>query len=183
MTCSATRFSSATRGATFVRSKVDAWKIRPAEPADIEAVLGINSEAQASALPQSWLQDPSLCADARRLILVAECAEGVLEAFCLASLVLDEASLLLIAVRPGARGKGLGRQLLQALLDGLGSVGIHRCLLEVRESNMAALALYLSCGFARDGRRRGYYPPEAGGKREDAVLMSWTRKVEDHGCA
>lgn len=162
---------------------MEAWKIRPAEPADIEAVLGINDAAKASALPQSWLQDPSLCADACRLILVAERAEGVLEAFCLASLVLDEASLLLIAVRPGARGQGLGRALLQALLDGLRALGVNRCLLEVRESNTAALALYQRCGFAREGRRRGYYPPEAGGKREDAVLMSWTRKVEDHGSA
>lgn len=183
MTCSATRVSSATRGATFVGSNVDSCRIRPAEPGDIEDVLAINSEAPLSALPQSWLRDPLLCADVHRLILVAERAEGIIEAFCLAALVLDEASLLLIAVRPGARGKGLGRQLLLALLDGLESVGIHRCLLEVRESNMAALALYQSCGFARDGRRRGYYPPEAGGKREDAVLMSWTRKVEDHGCA
>lgn len=169
------------RGAIFARSKVDTWKVRTAEAADIEAVLAINRQVPLSALPQSWLQDPSLYADARRRILVAEGAEGAIEAFCLAVLVLDEASMLLIAVRPGARGKGLGGALLQALLDGLGVLGVNRCLLEVRESNKAALALYRSCGFARDGRRRGYYPPKADGEREDAVLMSWTRKVEDHG--
>jgi len=160
---------------------LDTWTIRPAEPADIDAVLDINRAAPLSALPQSWLQAPSLCADPRRCILVAERAEGVIEAFCLAALVLDEASLLLIAVRPGARGKGLGRALLRTLLGGFGALGVTRCLLEVRESNKAARALYHGCGFAVDGRRRGYYPLESDGKREDAVLMSWTRKVEDHG--
>ncbi|MFN2330015.1 MAG: GNAT family N-acetyltransferase [Chromatocurvus sp.] len=158
-------------------------KIRPAQPDDLEAVLGVNSEAQSSALPQGWLKDPSGCADARRLLLVAESAEGSIDAFCLATLVLDEASLLLIAVRARARRQGRGRTLLRALLDSLGPLGINRCLLEVRESNTAALALYQRCGFARDGRRRGYYPPEVNEEREDAILMSWTRKVEDHGCA
>lgn len=170
-------------GAIFASSNVDAWKIRRAQPADMDAVLGVNREAQSSALPQGWLADPSLCADARRMLLVAESAEGVIDAFCLASLVLDEASLLLIAVRREVRRRRLGRGLLRALLDSLGPAGIERCLLEVRESNTAALALYQSCGFARDGRRRGYYPSGANEEREDAILMSWTSKVEDHGCA
>lgn len=183
MTCSQTRCSNATPGAIFASPNVDSWKIRPAQPADIDAVLGVNKEAQSSALPQGWLTESSLHAEARRLFLVAESAEGIIDAFCLASLVLDEASLLLIAVRSGVRGKGVGGALLRALLDSLAAVAVNRCLLEVRKSNMSALALYQSCGFTRDGCRRGYYPSEASEKREDAILMSWTRKAEDHGSA
>jgi ribosomal-protein-alanine N-acetyltransferase len=43
-------------------------------------------------------------------------------------------------------------------------------LLEVRATNQPALALYAQQGFAEIGRRRGYYPAEAG--REDAIVMA-----------
>lgn len=156
------------------------WTVRPAGVGDVDALLGVNAEAASAALPREWLQDPSRYNDDRRLLLVAESGAARIDGFCLATLVLDEASLLLIAVRPRAQGRGLGRSLLQALLAALAGRTIGRCLLEVRESNAAALALYRGCGFVRDGRRRGYYADGAGGEREDAILMSWTR-IEDHG--
>lgn len=158
-----------------------AWKIRPAGPGDVDALLGVNVEAGAEALPRDWLQDPSRYSDDRRVVLVAECEAGRIDGFCLATLVLDEASLLLIIVRQRARRQGLARRLLQALLEALATRGGNVCLLEVREKNTAALALYGDLGFVRDGRRRGYYPAGAAGGREDAILMSWTRKRENHG--
>jgi ribosomal-protein-alanine N-acetyltransferase len=42
--------------------------------------------------------------------------------------------------------------------------------LEVRVSNLAAIALYTSEGFCEVGLRRGYYPGVHG--REDAVIMA-----------
>jgi len=46
-------------------------------------------------------------------------------------------------------------------------------LLEVRESNAAARALYAAAGFAVDAERRDYYPPRDGEtSRESALLMS-----------
>lgn len=154
------------------------WTLRPADAGDKDALLVVNAEAGAEALPRSWLLDLSRYSGERGLLLVAESGAGVVDGFCLATVVLDEASLLLIVARPRVRGEGLGRTLLKALLDRLGRRGIHRCLLEVRETNAAALALYSSLGFVRDGRRRGYYPAGAGDEREDAILMSW---VHDHG--
>ena len=153
------------------------WTLRPAHAGDPEALLAVNAQAGADALPRSWLLDLSRYSGERGLLVVAESGAGVVDGFCLATVVLDEASLLLIVARPRVRREGLGRALLTALLDRLGRRGIRRCLLEVRESNAAALALYSGSGFVRDGRRRNYYPAGEADEREDAILMSW---VQDH---
>lgn len=170
-------------GALSAGSGEMAWTIRPARPGDIDALFAVNAKAATAALPGDWFQDPALAVDERRLLLVAEATGGRVDGFCLATLVLDEASLLLIALMPRARGRGLGRTLLQALLDALATRGVNRCLLEVRETNTPALALYRACGFVRDGCRRAYYPGIAQAQREDAILMSWTGKTENNGSA
>jgi ribosomal-protein-alanine N-acetyltransferase len=61
---------------------------------------------------------------------------------------------------------------LRRLLDDAVGVGAEQCFLEVRESNHAAIALYLREGFAPVARRAGYYPaPGGAGGREDALVM------------
>jgi [ribosomal protein S18]-alanine N-acetyltransferase len=110
-------------------------------------------------------------ADALALLLVAEAGDG-LAGFSACSRVLDEATLLALVVHPLHRRRGNGRALLAASLDALAGAGAARCLLEVRVSNRAALALYAGAGFREDGRRRGYYPGASTLEREDAVLMS-----------
>ena len=52
------------------------------------------------------------------------------------------------------------------------ALGLTRLLLEVRQSNERARALYRRRGFAEIGIRRGYYPATQG--REDAVVMALT---------
>lgn len=69
----------------------------------------------------------------------------------------DEAEILTLAVEKDSRGRGLGRVLVAALLDRLRSEGVRRVSLEVRKSNVAALALYTSLGFAEAGVRSCYY--------------------------
>ena len=71
-----------------------------------------------------------------------------------------------------ARRCGLGRTLLRRMLADAARVGAEQCFLEVRESNLAAIALYLREGFAPVARRVAYYPPLAGAsRREDALVM------------
>lgn len=82
---------------------------------------------------------------------------------------LDETELLEIVIAGQLRGKGLGRQLMEHLLHVARSGGATRMLLEVRESNLPARALYESLGFTQNGLRKNYYPCENG--REHAVLM------------
>lgn len=95
---------------------------------------------------------------------------SLLIGFSLFSQVLDEATLLNIAVHPLWRRHGFARQLLLHALQQLEQEGVVRCLLEVRVGNFNAIELYSSLGFAVDGRRRDYYPAING--REDALLMS-----------
>lgn len=77
--------------------------------------------------------------------------------FVLGRAVAGEAELLTIAVLPLQRRKGLGRRLLQAFLQDARARGAEAAFLEVAADNPAAIGLYLAAGFARVGRRPGYY--------------------------
>ncbi len=90
--------------------------------------------------------------------------------FVLFSIIVDEGSIDNIAVLPAAQGRGVGGILLREALAVMRKAGAGRCLLDVRESNLPARALYTRDGFTEDGRRPGYYSAESG--REDAILMS-----------
>lgn len=86
--------------------------------------------------------------------------------------VLDEADMMNLAVAPGYRRQGLGERLVLALLDRLGNRGVCRLSLEVRDSNVPALALYTKLGFRQIGLRPNYYLEP----REDARILrkEWT---------
>lgn len=76
--------------------------------------------------------------------------------FYLARTGFDEAELLLLAVDPQQRRKGLGRTLLDQFSANARQHGAQRLLLEMREGNPAE-HLYRSFGFAPIGRRPKYY--------------------------
>jgi ribosomal-protein-alanine N-acetyltransferase len=59
-----------------------------------------------------------------------------------------------IGVDPAYQGQGIGRQLLDALLEFAGGGAVY---LEVRTDNAAAISLYRNAGFAEVGLRRRYY--------------------------
>jgi ribosomal-protein-alanine N-acetyltransferase len=86
--------------------------------------------------------------------------------FAAVRIVVGEAELDAIAVEPSARGCGAGRSLLEFVIGDLAAAQVARIGLEVRASNGAARALYMSSGFQEDGVRRRYY--ENG---EDALLL------------
>ena len=62
-----------------------------------------------------------------------------------------------VAVAPWAQGRGLGAQLLQAMIDAVAECGAAQLVLEVRADNAAAQRLYARHGFERIAVRRGYY--------------------------
>ena len=82
--------------------------------------------------------------------------------------VAERAELIDLRVIASRRRQGLGKQLLWASLGAL--PGVTQVDLEVRDSNIAARALYRSLSFQETGRRRDYYA--LGDAREDAVLMT-----------
>lgn len=89
--------------------------------------------------------------------------------------VLDEATLLGLAVTRERRRRGIGGCLLDSALAAWQATGIEAVFLEVRASNLAAQALYRSRRFRLYRRRVNYYHCHDGA-REDALLM---RKVHD----
>ena len=72
-----------------------------------------------------------------------------------------------VAVDRRHRRRGIARQLMGAAIAWGGTAGAERCVLDVRRSNKAALALYHSMGFRDTGSRRRYYSDPV----EDAVSM------------
>lgn len=83
----------------------------------------------------------------------------------------EEAEILTLAVAPSARGKGLGRALLDQAVEAAGRAGAISMFLEVADDNAAAIALYRSGGFEEKGRRRAYYR-RTGGEMRDALIFA-----------
>jgi [ribosomal protein S18]-alanine N-acetyltransferase len=97
------------------------------------------------------------------VLLRDEAVAGFIEA----QIIADEIHLYDVAVDPKFRKQGVARDLIEEI-----SLPTFRAiLLEVRESNQAALQLYKKCGFSIDGIRKNYYSAPV----ENAVLMS--RKI------
>jgi ribosomal-protein-alanine N-acetyltransferase len=91
------------------------------------------------------------------------------DGFVLARVAGGEAEILTLAVAPSARGRGLGRALLQATIIRAHELGAQTVFLEVGADNPSALALYAGLGFAKVGMRKGYYMSASGGT--DALVL------------
>lgn len=89
--------------------------------------------------------------------------------FALSRLLIDEAELLLLAVEPDARRRGVGRALVERTAAIAAGKGAQRLLLEVRDDNQA-LALYRGVGFSEIGRRHAYYRGTDGTSRDALTL-------------
>jgi ribosomal-protein-alanine N-acetyltransferase len=84
-------------------------------------------------------------------------------------LVVDELHITVVAVDPEQRRRGLGQQVLKALLLEAGQRGALHATLEVSPANTAAVALYRRLGFRDAGVRRGYY------RNGEDALIQWLR--------
>lgn len=94
--------------------------------------------------------------------------------YALLMMVLDEAHLLNLSITKSQQKKGLGRYLLEHMLQIAKNHRAAHIFLEVRPSNISAIALYENMGFCEMAVRRGYYPADpkiSKTGREDAILM------------
>ncbi|KAB0540783.1 ribosomal protein S18-alanine N-acetyltransferase [Pseudochrobactrum algeriensis] len=89
--------------------------------------------------------------------------------FVLARLVAGEAEILTIAVSSAFQRRGIGRDLMEAVLRHLHHERAESLFLEVDESNVAAQALYRRLGFIQVGQRPAYY--ETGHGRSNALVL------------
>ena len=140
-------------------------QIRPLISEDIEGVLFIQGQSPEIAQWTMWDYDRVargemagwICEDQLRV-----------RGFLVARRVASDLEILNFAVRPSDRRRGIGAALLNAALDWGKSFGAEEAMLEVRESNLAALRFYERHNFQVTGRRVRYYTPPI----EDALLLS-----------
>ena len=92
---------------------------------------------------------------------------GKLVGYCGMLTVLDEGQITNVAVHPEFRRMGIGTALLNRLLEEANALGVTQISLEVRESNVAAKALYLRHGFTAAGVRKRFYSHPT----EDGLVM------------
>ena len=86
--------------------------------------------------------------------------------------VLDEITLMDIALCAQYRGQGWGKVLLNDFIEQCIARKGHEVWLEVRESNVPAIALYTAAGFELVEKRKAYYETALG--VEAALIMRLT---------
>ena len=147
--------------------------IRHATPDDVRCIRALEQQAETAAHWAELEYDALFAADAPpRLALVAapEADSGRLIGFLIARCATPEWEIENVVVAREKRRRGIGIEIILALLREAQSSGATSVLLEVRESNLPALRLYEKLGFSRQGRRSSYYKyPE-----EDALLLSFS---------
>ncbi|MEQ1630224.1 MAG: ribosomal protein S18-alanine N-acetyltransferase [Gallionella sp.] len=134
--------------------------------ADVDAVCAIEQLVQ----PYPWSRGNFTDALGSGYRCVVDEVVGQIVSYSVLMPVLDEAELLNIGVAAAQQRKGLGKAMLDAQMQWARTQNMQRIFLEVRVSNLPAIALYRAVGFIEIGMRRGYYQNAAG--REDAMAMA-----------
>ena len=143
-----------------------AW--RPLREDDLASVAALEAQIHAAPWTIGNFRDALVAGYAAR---VGE-RESRIVAYGVLMLSPGEAQILNLSVVPDARREGLGRALLRHFVDDARWLNADQIFLEVRESNVAAIALYATEGFAPVARRLAYYPGAAAdAPREDALVM------------
>jgi len=140
-------------------------QFRPMQLNDLDAIMAIEPYIY----PYPWTRgnfSDSLNSGYSAWVLLRN---EVIIGYALVMMVLDEAHLLNLSVAKTYQKQGLGRILLEHMIQIAKNNQAANMFLEVRPSNISAIALYENMGFNEMAIRRGYYPAKNG--REDAVLM------------
>jgi len=152
---------------------VDMISLRPGTLSDLTAVDRVMREAFDPRFGEAWT--PSQVAGVLAMpgvwLTIADANERV-AGFSVTRAILDEAELLLLAVCPTMRRRGVGRQLLRSTIAEARNRGVRRLHLEVRAGN-DAIVLYRLVGFTKIGERRDYYRGKTG-KLFDAQTFQLT---------
>lgn len=134
-----------------------------------------NDLEQVNAVEQRSAEHPwqkAHFADSQKSGYICELAEvdSTPVGHCVMMAVAGEASILILTIDKPYQRQGIGRQLLQHMIEKATQSKCETLLLEVRQSNNKAFNLYLQEGFSEIGIRRNYYP--MGNNREDAIVMA-----------
>lgn len=130
----------------------------------VDEVYEISKEA----FPLPWAKEELVreIVNPHALNLVAVLDEEVI-GYVQCWFTLEDADIINIAVKKTYQGLGIGKCILNELIEQLKSRGIQNIFLEVRVSNIPAQKLYKSFGFITLTKRERYYI-----NGEDALVMN-----------
>lgn len=135
---------------------------RPVTDEDRDAVIAI--EAESFANPWTARTFETMLDTPVSQVFVARAETRRIIAFCACWLIADELHINTIAVHKPLRRQGIASALVQAVLE---KTRATRATLEVRRSNLAALALYEKLGFQVTAVRSNYYQ----NPNEDGLIL------------
>ena len=131
--------------------------------ADIPAV----AELERKVFSQPWSEEGlKHYLDVGLTLFIVAKEENNLAGYAAVLSILDEGNLVSIIVDEDYRQCGIATEILDILYEELKKEKVTSLNLEVRESNLAAIALYEKEGFEKVGRRKGFYDKP----KEDALL-------------
>ena len=139
-------------------------RFRPMGLTDIPGVAAVERASYLFPWSEGVFRD---CVRVGYLCRVVEAADEIV-GYGIMSFGAGEAHILNVCIRGDQRGAGLGRRLMNFLLDRAREEYMQEVFLEVRPSNTIAIRLYETIGFVRVGLRKSYY--QATGGREDALV-------------
>lgn len=148
----------------------------PMLPADVPEVLSIERTASSSPWTAGLFLHELKVPFSRMRVARAADGSRVIAGYVCWWAVSDEVHILNLAVHPERRRTGVGRALVQLVVDDARRQGARTISLEVRPDNGAAQALYRRFDFVPCGLRRDYYA-----RGQDAVIMM--RAMDGDGSA
>jgi ribosomal protein S18 acetylase RimI-like enzyme len=135
---------------------------------EAESIARMSQQHIEQGLPWSWNEQRiEYCLRNRDCVVLAARDRRRLVGFAIMEFHDIHAHLSLLAVQPGYRRRGVGRELVEWLEASARTAGIFPVQLEMRAHNDSARLFYERLGYRETGRKAGYY---AG--REDAVRLA-----------
>lgn len=139
--------------------------IRKMEEYDLDRIMEIEKDC----FTTPWSRESFLIEITTNLLaryIIAE-VEGVVAGYGGIWMIAGEGHITNIAVETNYRKLGIGKKIVEGLINLSIAMGIESMTLEVRKSNISAQNLYKQYGFLSQGIRPNYYQDD----NEDAIIM------------
>jgi ribosomal-protein-alanine N-acetyltransferase len=133
------------------------FSLRPAITDDLQQMLAIEVQSYPEPWKKTHFLDEMQKSHARLLVMTDDDTDSIIVGYIVYWLQADGISLLNVAVDPNWRGFGFGMKLMQAMIKEAVHEDIPRIILEVREGNSKAIALYNTIGFKVTHTRKNFY--------------------------
>ena len=144
--------------------------VRPMVMTDVDGVMAVEHDSFLTPWSRSAFEEELAQNRLARYIVAVE--NGEIVGYAGTWLVINEAHVTNVAVSGQRRREGIGRLLMQKLMELARDNDMESMTLEVRVSNAAARHLYQQLGFVEAGIRKNYYSET----KEDALIL-WCEKL------